>query len=120
GSGSQQGQQGQGSGSNQQGQGQGSNQQGSGQGQGSQQQQNPQQGQGGQQGSNQQQQQGSGQGQDQQGQPQRPNRGRTQPKSPDTPSDQKLDDLENFSRRLQRDEARRRATGRSNDPLKDW
>ncbi|MBS1121081.1 MAG: hypothetical protein H6Q90_3309, partial [Deltaproteobacteria bacterium] len=51
---------------------------------------------------------------------QRQNRGRTEPKSPDTPSDQKLDELETFSRRLQRDEARRRASGRSADPLKDW
>ena len=34
--------------------------------------------------------------------------------------DQKLDDLETFSRRLQRDGARRRASGRARDPPKDW
>jgi hypothetical protein len=52
--------------------------------------------------------------------PSRRNRGRTEPKSPDTPTDQKLDDLENYSRRLQRDEARRSASGENRDPQKDW
>jgi tetratricopeptide repeat protein len=49
----------------------------------------------------------------------RPQRGRG-PQSPRTPIDGKLDDLDNFSRRLQKDEARRRATGRATDPQHDW
>ena len=91
-----------------------------------QQQQQPQQGQGGQQ---QQQQQGQG-GQDQQKQqppqqdsqkPQpKPRRDHSQSQSPNTPTDGKLDDLENFSRSLQRDGARRRASGKPKDPGKDW
>jgi hypothetical protein len=50
----------------------------------------------------------------------RPNRGRTAPESPNTPTDKKLDDLEKLSQKLQKDEARRRASGRQTDPLKDW
>ncbi|HEX3764160.1 MAG TPA: tetratricopeptide repeat protein [Kofleriaceae bacterium] len=51
-------------------------------------------------------------------------RGRAQrgrgPQSPRTPTDGKLDDLDNYSRRLQRDQARRQATGRAADPQHDW
>lgn len=50
----------------------------------------------------------------------RPQRQRGGPRLPKTPSDTKLDDLDEFSRRLQKDEARRRATGRSSDPQRDW
>ena len=49
----------------------------------------------------------------------RPPRGRG-PQSPRTPVDGKLDDLDNYSRRLQKDEARRHATGRASDPQHDW
>jgi hypothetical protein len=49
-----------------------------------------------------------------------PPRGRSQrgrsPQSSKTPTDGKLDDLDNYSRRLQKDEARRRATGKPSDP----
>ena len=116
----QQGQQGQQQG--QQGQGQGQ-QQGQGQGQG---QQQPQQGQG--QGS------GSGSGQGQQGQqqgqgqtgaagqhsPGRPQHGHSQEQGPRTPTDQKLDDLEDYSRRMQQMKARQQASGRAPDPDRDW
>ena len=94
--------------------GQGSNQQNGSNGQGS----NQQNGSNGQ---------GSNQSSDPNGQsgnsPQlrgRPQHGRSAPRSPKTPTDTKLDDLDNYSRRLQRDEARRRATGRSSDPQHDW
>ena len=134
-----QGQQGQGSGSGSQGgsgdpsnsqngqsgqngpSGQSGNPPGQGQGQ-------PQSGQNGQngQGSGQPQngqQNGQGSGQPQNGQ-QNPQRGRGQrnrgPQSPRTPTDGKLDDLDNYSRRLQKDEARRHATGRATDPQHDW
>jgi hypothetical protein len=50
----------------------------------------------------------------------RPQRGRSTPHSPKTPTDGKLDDLDNYSRRLQKDQSRRRATGRSTDPQHDW
>ncbi|HEX3476837.1 MAG TPA: tetratricopeptide repeat protein [Kofleriaceae bacterium] len=49
----------------------------------------------------------------------RPQRGRG-PQSPRTPADGKLDDLDTYSRRLQRDQARRQATGRAADPQHDW
>jgi hypothetical protein len=69
------------------------------------------------------QQNGQGSGQPQNGQ-QNPQRGRGQrnrgPQSPRTPTDGKLDDLDNYSRRLQKDEARRHATGRATDPQRDW
>jgi len=131
-------QQGQGSGQgSQQGQGSGQGSQDQGQGQGSQQQppQDQDQGHGQGQGSGAPQRPGLTPGQGSQGQPDpgqlqqgpadpgpqgRPNQGRTAPKSPESPADQKLDDLETFSRRLQRDGARRRASGRSRDPQKDW
>jgi hypothetical protein len=105
--------------------GQGSNQQNGSNGQGSDQngsngqgsnQQNGSNGQGSnQQGSNQ-----SGDQNGQNGQPRgRPQRGRS-PQSPKTPTEGKLDDLDNYSRRLQKDEARRRATGKATDPQHDW
>jgi len=47
-------------------------------------------------------------------------RGRTAPRSPKTPAEGKLDDLDDHSRRLQKDEARRHATGRAADPQHDW
>jgi hypothetical protein len=47
-------------------------------------------------------------------------RGRTAPRSPRTPAEGKLDDLDDYSRRLQKDEARRHATGRAADPQHDW
>jgi len=47
-------------------------------------------------------------------------RGRTAPRSPRTPAEGKLDDLDDHSRRLQKDEARRHATGRAADPQHDW
>ena len=50
----------------------------------------------------------------------KPQHGRGGTESPRTPTERKLDDLEDFSRRLQRDEARRRATGRAPDPGRDW
>jgi hypothetical protein len=50
----------------------------------------------------------------------RPQHGRANPRSPRTPTDGKLDDLDNFSRRLQKDRARRHATGRPSDPQRDW
>jgi hypothetical protein len=50
----------------------------------------------------------------------RPQRNRTQSRLPKTPNDTKLDDLDESSRRLQRDDARRRATGRASDPQHDW
>jgi hypothetical protein len=50
----------------------------------------------------------------------RPQRGRGTLHSPKTPTDGKLDDLDNYSRRLQKDQSRRRATGRSTDPQHDW
>jgi hypothetical protein len=125
GQGQQQPQQGQGGGSNQQqpqqGQGGGSNQQQQqGQGGGSNQQQPPQ----GQQG--QQNQQPGQQGQQgQQGAPGRNNRGRPthergDGQGPRSSTDRKLDDLEDFSRRLQQDGARRRSTGHPTDPERDW
>jgi len=132
GGGSQQQQQGSGGGSQQQqGQGQGSQQQQQGQGQGSQQQQ---QGSGAGSGSNQQQgSQGSGSNQQNgqqgqangQGQPGQNNRGRPthdrgDMRGPQTPRDHKLDELEDFSRRMQRDGARRHSTGHPTDPDKDW
>jgi hypothetical protein len=95
--------------------GQGSDQNGS-NGQGSNQ-QNGSNGQGSnQQGSNQSGDQNSQNGQQPRG---RPQRGRS-PQSPKTPTDGKLDDLDNYSRRLQKDEARRRATGKASDPQHDW
>ncbi len=112
-----------GQGSNQQNgsNGQGSNQQNGSNGQGSNQ-PGPQNGSNGQ-GSNQQND-ASGQGSNQQnrpnGPPGRSQRGRTTGQSPRTPIDGKLDDLDNYSRRLQKEEARRRATGRSSDPQHDW
>jgi hypothetical protein len=42
------------------------------------------------------------------------------PQSPRTPTDGKLDDLDTYSRRLQRDQARRQATGRAADSQHDW
>jgi Ca-activated chloride channel family protein len=136
----QQGQPQQGQGQPQQGQGQ--PQQGQGQPQQGQGQQQPQQGQGQQgqqgkpgQGQDQQGQPGGdsqdpkddpkndpkqGQGNQQQGQPGQKRPGRGQPQGPKTPSDGKLDDLEDFSRNLQRDGARRKASGRPRDPDKDW
>jgi hypothetical protein len=39
---------------------------------------------------------------------------------PRTPIEGRLDDLEEFSRRLRKHEARRHATGRSSDPQHDW
>jgi Ca-activated chloride channel family protein len=129
----QQGQQGQGSdsGSNQQGSGdqgsgdQGSNQQNGSNGQGSDQNGSNGQGSNQQNGSNGQgsNQQGSNQPGDQSGQNGQNPRGRSlrrSPQSPKTPIDGKLDDLDNYSRRLQKDEARRRATGKSSDPKHDW
>jgi len=112
----------QGQGSNQQGSGQGSNQQGSG-GQGSNQSSNgqgtpPPNGAGGQ-GSNQPQ---NGSNQPSPGQPAprgRSQRGRA-PQSPRTPTEGKLDDLDNYSRKLQKEEARRHATGKAADPQHDW
>ena len=146
GQGSQQPQQGSGQGSQQppqQGSGQGSQQQPQqGSGQGSQQQ--PQQGSGSGQGSQAQPQQGSGQGSQQpqgpqgqnpspDGQPgqqtgQDPNHNgkprhgahASHGDSPRSPSDRKLDDLEDYSRRMQRDAARRHATGHPSDPDHDW
>ena len=50
----------------------------------------------------------------------RPQRERATPRSPKTPTDGKLDDLDSFSRRLQKDRARRHATGRPTDPQRDW
>ena len=50
----------------------------------------------------------------------RPSRGRTSPAPPRTPADSKLDDLDEYSRKLQKDGARRRATGRAADPQHDW
>jgi hypothetical protein len=122
GSNQQNGSNGGGSGSNQQNgsNGGGSNQQNGSNGSGA-----DQSGQGSAQGSNQpnddQGQQGSGQNQS--GQNQNGPRGRGQrrsPQSPRTPTEGKLDDLDNFSRKLQKDEARRRATGKSSDPQHDW
>ena len=49
----------------------------------------------------------------------RPQRGRG-PQSPRTPTEGKLDDLDNFSRQSQKEAARRRATGRASDPQHDW
>ncbi|HMG55321.1 MAG TPA: hypothetical protein VK601_17610, partial [Kofleriaceae bacterium] len=46
-------------------------------------------------------------------------RGRA-PQSPHTPTEGKLDDLDNYSRKLQREEARRHATGKAADPQHDW
>jgi predicted negative regulator of RcsB-dependent stress response len=40
--------------------------------------------------------------------------------SPRSPTDRKLDDLEDYSRRLQRDQARDHATGHEPDPEHDW
>jgi Ca-activated chloride channel homolog len=115
-----------GQGSNQNGSsGQGSNQQNGSNGQGSDQNgsngagSNQQNGSNGQ-GSNQQ---GSNQPGDQTGQNGQNPRGRSlrrSPQSPKTPIDGKLDDLDNYSRRLQKDEARRRATGKASDPKHDW
>jgi hypothetical protein len=104
----------------------GSNGGGSGQQNGSNGSGSDQNGQGSAQGSNQpndadQGQQGSGQNPS--GQSPNSPRGRTQrrsPQSPKTPTEGKLDDLDNFSRKLQKDEARRRATGKSTDPQHDW
>lgn len=135
-----QGQQGQGQqGQGQQGQGQQQNPQGGQQGQqgGQQGQPSPQQGQGQGQGQNQPQRQQGGQGQgsqdpqqgsnqgsndpqDESSGSQRKHAGRTHPQGPKTPMDRKLDDLEDYSRRLQREGARRRASGRAKDPDKDW
>ena len=50
----------------------------------------------------------------------RPSRGRSNPASPKTPADGKLDDLDEYSRKLQKDGARRRATGHAADPQHDW
>ena len=114
---------GSGSGSNQSGSnGGGSNQQNGSNGAGSD--SDPQSGSG--QGSNRQSDQNgqNGSGQDQSGQNQSgAPRGRSQrrsPQSPKTPTEGKLDDLDNYSRRLQKDEARRRATGKTSDPQHDW
>jgi hypothetical protein len=111
-----------GGGSNQQNgsNGGGSNQQGSnGSGSGS-----DQSGQGSAQGSNDPNQGQNGSGQNQSGQNQSGQRGRTQrgrsPQSPKTPTEGKLDDLDNYSRKLKKDDARRRATGKSSDPQHDW
>jgi hypothetical protein len=115
---------GQGSGSQGAG-GQGANPPPSGSGQGA----NPSQSGGNGQGANPPQNGGSGQGANppQNGSPSAgspPPRGRTQrgrgPQSPRTPTDGKLDDLDNDSRRLQRDQARRQATGRAANPQHDW
>lgn len=113
----QQGQQGQ-QGQQQGQQGQQQQQQQQQQGQGGQQQQQPQQGQGGQDQQKQQQQQD--QQKQKQQQQQKPRRDHSQPQSPNTPTDGKLDDLESFSRSLQRDGARRKASGKPKDPGKDW
>lgn len=97
-----------GQGSNQNGSdGQGSNQQDGSNGQGSNQPQNGSNDQSGQ----------PGNGQSPRG---RPQHGRATPRSPKTPAEGKLDDLDNYSRRLQKDQARRRATGRPSDPQHDW
>jgi len=50
----------------------------------------------------------------------RPTHERNQGKGPSSPTDRKLDDLEDFSRRLQRDSARRNATGHPSNSDKDW
>jgi hypothetical protein len=63
---------------------------------------------------------GSGAGSDRSPPSRRPQRGRTAPRSPRTPADGKLDDLDGYSRLLQRDQARRRATGKPGDPQHDW
>ncbi|HEX4449327.1 MAG TPA: hypothetical protein VH143_00600 [Kofleriaceae bacterium] len=44
----------------------------------------------------------------------------THGQSPKTPTDHKLDDLEDFSRRMQKDGAKRHETGHTVDPAKDW
>jgi hypothetical protein len=106
-----QGQNQQGQGQNQQGQGQNQQQQGQGQNQ-------PGQGQGSQQPPGQNQGSNDPQGQNPGSQRQHP--GRTHPQGPKTPTDGKLDDLEDYSRQLQREGARRRASGRAKDPDKDW
>ncbi len=54
------------------------------------------------------------------GKPQHGGRGAHGGESPRTPTDRKLDDLEDYSRRMQRDEARRHATGHAPDPDHDW
>ena len=67
--------------------------------------------------------QGSNQPADRNGQPGRPQPKRpprSRPQAPKTPSDRKLDDLDDNSRRLQRDGARKRATGHAADPQHDW
>ena len=52
-----------------------------------------------------------------QGQPQH---GKPTGTAPKTATQKKLDDLEDLSRRLQRDEARRHATGHATNPERDW
>ena len=67
--------------------------------------------------------QGSNQSTDRNGQPGNPQPKRpprSRPQAPKTPSDRKLDDLDDNSRRLQKDGARKRATGRAADPQHDW
>jgi hypothetical protein len=49
----------------------------------------------------------------------KPSHERSNPPSPRSPTDRKLDDLEGVSRRLERESARRRASGRA-DPDHDW
>jgi hypothetical protein len=137
GQGGQQGQQGQDQGQGQgqqgqgQGQGQGSNQQNEPSGQGSNQPpdggngqgSSPPQNGGNGQGSSPPQNGGNGQGSNAPGDAKpngRPQRNRSNSRLPKTPSETKLDDLDDYSRRLQRDDARRRATGRSSDPQHDW
>ncbi|HEY1553608.1 MAG TPA: hypothetical protein VGF94_02180, partial [Kofleriaceae bacterium] len=50
----------------------------------------------------------------------KPKHGHSNDKSSEGPIDRKLDDLEDLSRRLRRDGARRRATGHPADPDRDW
>ena len=109
--------QGQGQGSNQNGSGAGSSQPPSG-GNGQNQNQNPQSGGSGQ---GNQANRSNGQGSNAPNPPTgRPQRNRNNTRLPKTPAETKLDDLDEYSRRLSRDEARRRATGRAADPQHDW
>jgi hypothetical protein len=50
----------------------------------------------------------------------RPTHERNQGRGTNSPTENKLDDLEDFSRRLQRDSARRHASGHPGDSDKDW
>jgi hypothetical protein len=132
-----QGSQGRGGGSNQNDQngqsgqnGQGSNQDNNAGGQGSSQ-QNGQNGSGGQSANPQSGQGSNAQGSNQSGsnaqdgspgrnpQPKGRPRDRTS-RPPKTPAETRLDDLDEYSRRLQKNKARRSATGRASDPQHDW